>query len=854
MKITRLMLLMILNLASLNVAKRIGVFAPGNIIIGGLFPIHTVVEQPGNFSDLQTACTILSPAGLAHSLAMIQAVETANLSPALTHLGITLGYHIHDTCSDVTTALRATKDFTGDCTSGTDTSQYVRPVNAVIGAYHSETSIAVARELNLQLIPQISYASTADILSDKSRFPGFLRTVPSDVHQTSAMVQLLSERKWTWVGFLTTDGDYGRAALDSFVSQATKAGICVAFTEILPDSLSNKHKLEATITHTVHTIHTNPKVRVIVSFAKPEHMKSVFSLLMELSADQRLWIASDNWSMAGDVLSPEQLERVGWVLGFSFKNKNITNFEEFVKRLELNSEVQRNNSFLKEFYSSFATSVNASETVNAVVSTSADKLIASAQVGVVFSVQMAVNAIAQAVALICKNDCMASGPVIHQELLSALRTRSFELDGVFYEFNEDGDINLGYDVSLWNTDGGNVETLNVVSHYQLSDSSLNTTTLTLSLVSKCSNSCEPGQFKKSAEGQYTCCYECIDCAENQYTNNTDMDQCYSCDVNSEWAESGSSVCKKKEVEFFSWSDPFAVVLVSLSVLGVVVVFAVSVLFLQHRGSPVVKAAGGSLCQLILVSLSGSFASAVLFVGKPTALQCKVRQVLYGLSFTVCVSCILVKSLKILLAFHMNLILKQLLHRLYKPYTIVSMCVALQGVTCACWLILKSPKMTSTVFLRSILEECDEGSYVAFGVMLGYVALLALVCFVFAFQGRKLPQKYNEAKFITFGMLTYLIAWIIFIPTYVNTRGKYLPAVEMIVILISSYAVLSCHFLPKCYIILFRKTQNTRDAFVRSIYEYSKRTVGNLRPPQTEKNAQKTPYATSNPSFVSENMT
>ncbi|XP_053083316.1 G-protein coupled receptor family C group 6 member A [Pangasianodon hypophthalmus] len=783
---------------------------------------------------------------------MIHAVESANLSPALTHLGITLGYHIHDTCSDVTTALRATKDFTDDCTSGTNTSQYIRPVKAVIGAYHSETSIAVARMLNLQLIPQISYASTADILSDKSRFPGFLRTVPSDVHQTSAMVQLLSERKWTWVGFLTTDGDYGRAALDSFISQATKAGICVAFTEILPDSLSDKHKLEATVSHTVRTIQTNPTVRVIVSFAKPEHMKSVFSLLMELSADQRLWIASDNWSTAGDVLSPDQLERVGWVLGFSFKNKNIANFEEYVKHLKLNSDAQRNNSFLKEFYSSFATSVNASE---ANVSATTDKLIASAQVGVVFSVQMAVNAIAQAVALICKDiDCMASGAVKHQELLSVLRTRSFELDGISYVFNKDGDINLGYDVSLWNTDGINMETLNVVSHYHPSDSSLNTTALTLSLVSKCSNSCEPGKFKKSAEGQHTCCYECIDCAENQYTNNTDMDQCYSCEVNSEWAESGSSACKKKEVEFFSWSDPFAVVLVSLSVLGVVVVFAVSVLFLQHQGSPVVKAAGGSLCHLILVSLSGSFASAMLFVGKPTDVQCKVRQVLYGLSFTVCVSCILVKSLKILLAFHMNLMLKQLLRRLYKPYTIVSMCVAFQVVTCACWLILKSPKTTSTVFLRSVLEECDEGSYVAFGVMLGYVALLALVCFVFAFQGRKLPQKYNEAKFITFGMLIYLIAWIIFIPTYVNTKGKYLSAVEMIVILISSYAVLSCHFLPKCYVILFRKTQNTKDAFVKSIYEYSKRTVGNLRPPQREKNSQKSTYATSNPSFVPENMT
>lgn len=263
-------------------------------------------------------------------------------------------------------------------------------------------------------IVQISYASTADILSDKSRFPGFLRTVPSDVHQTSAMVQLLSERKWTWVGFLTTDGDYGRAALDSFISQATNSGICVAFTEILPDSLSNTRKLEAKISHTVHTIQTNPKAKVIVSFAKPEHMKRVFSLLMELSTDQRLWIASDNWSMAGDVLSPEQLKHVGWVLGFSFKNKYITNFEEYVQSLELNSDAQSNNSFLKEFYSSLATSVNASE---ANVSTATDKLIASAQVGVVFSIQMAVNAIAQAAAFICKNvDCMASDAIKHQEV------------------------------------------------------------------------------------------------------------------------------------------------------------------------------------------------------------------------------------------------------------------------------------------------------------------------------------------------------------------------------------------------------------------------------------------------------
>lgn len=85
--------------------------------------------------------------GLAHSLVMIQAVVKANSAPGLKDLGVILGYHIHDTCSDVTTALRATQDFTS--------SHERRPVTAVIGADSSEISIAVARELNLHLIPQV---------------------------------------------------------------------------------------------------------------------------------------------------------------------------------------------------------------------------------------------------------------------------------------------------------------------------------------------------------------------------------------------------------------------------------------------------------------------------------------------------------------------------------------------------------------------------------------------------------------------------------------------------------------------------------------------------------------------------
>ena len=300
-----------------------------------------------------------------------------------------------------------------------------------------------------------------------------------------------------------------------------------------------------------------------------------------------------------------------------------------------------------------------------------------------------------------------------------------------------------------------------------------------------------------------------------------MDHCPACNTDREWSEKGSSRCTPKTLEYFSWDDGFAVVLLTLAALGILLSLLVGALFLHQRQTPVVKAAGGGLCQVILLSLIGSFISTMVFVGKPSDLTCKVRQVLFGLSFTLCVSCILVKSLKILLAFQFNPALGRVFRRLYQPHIIVCGCLTLQLLTCLLWLLLSSsPREKLTVQPTSILAECHEGSHVAFGVMLSYIAVLALVCFFCAFKGRKLPQKYNEAKFITFGMLLYLISWAIFVPVYITTSGKYLPAVEMVVILISSYGIICCHFLPKCYIILFRKEHNTKDAFIQDVHKYA----------------------------------
>lgn len=229
------------------------------------------------------------------------------------------------------------------------------------------------------------------------------------------MASLLSMYGWNWVGIITTDGNYGQSALDHFVSQASENGICVAFKAILPQSVTS-HDVSSAIKETADTIYKNPKARVIVSFAKPTHMRHLYQELKnqilktgeKLESMRRVWVASDSWSTSSSVIGNLTLEDIGHVVGFTFRSGDMSSFREYLSRLGTPGQNNTgNNSFMQELYKQLNTSDVSGDTE--LMAKAVQTLKEEAQADTILNVEMAVSAIAQAVASTCRNrDCKTS--------------------------------------------------------------------------------------------------------------------------------------------------------------------------------------------------------------------------------------------------------------------------------------------------------------------------------------------------------------------------------------------------------------------------------------------------------------
>lgn len=250
-----------------------------------------------------------------------------------------------------------------------------------------------------------------------------------------------------------------------------------------------------------------------------------------------------------------------------------------------------------------------------------------------------------------------------------------------------------------------------------------------------------------------------------------------------------------------------------------------------------KRAEVRLSCVMTVGLAVSFASVFCFMGKPTVYLCCARQLMYAIGFTLCVSCILVKAFRFFLAFlPFGQMTNRQLHKLYNPPVIVTVITALQVIICLLWMIFDSPYVEgsppSTQSMKKIIQCCEGTTYIGYGIMLGYIGLLAFIGFLLAFKGRKVPHEFSETGYVIFSMLMYLFVWVCFIPVYITNNEKG-TAVQASAILVSTYGVIFCHFLPKCYEALRKVKSDTLETILeRNLSLTSESTIDMFNPRMT----------------------
>jgi sodium/hydrogen exchanger 8 len=117
-------------------------------------------------------------------------------------------------------------------------------IDMFVGGMSSDISEALNHLLGHNSVPQISYASTSDTMSDKTEFPTFFRTVPSDGKLVEGVVGFVEKMEWEIMSILAIESEFGQSVSGLLYKLLSNNGVEVA-NNLLYTSLNIRDQLQS---------------------------------------------------------------------------------------------------------------------------------------------------------------------------------------------------------------------------------------------------------------------------------------------------------------------------------------------------------------------------------------------------------------------------------------------------------------------------------------------------------------------------------------------------------------------------------------------------------------------------------
>uniref|UniRef100_A0A8C4PWC4 Vomeronasal 2, receptor 1 n=1 Tax=Eptatretus burgeri TaxID=7764 RepID=A0A8C4PWC4_EPTBU len=754
--------------------------------------------------------SVFNPRTLRWTMGMVFAINEINKDPDLLQ-NVTLGYVIYDSCFSIPNTLDSAVSFL-EHETGMDNACLI---GAAIATSGSTLSMTVSRMLSLYFIPQV-FSSTCKCLSDKKRFPSFLRTIPSDTYQASAFAHLVHYFDWLYVGALAADDDFGISGMSQFLLEIKKFGHCVAFEELIPKVKDMKSDRAIDI------------YRIILIYCGEPDLVPFAQEIKRRNITGKTWLATQPW-VTSPLLSTQHYSHIfEGNIGFAQRRGHIPGFKDFLTDFKPSKNESLLNDFLLELWErtfgctwlkeSGVKKCTGQEQLDQEYSPFTDV----AQLRITYNTYMAVYSIAHALRGIQKCE-HGQGPFINDscalienfqpwQLLYYVKNVKFLNNlGELMSFDEHGEPSAFYELINWHKDKNDNINFKLVGSFKSMVSPEKR------LVNKplWSWAVDDRKGPRDCAGYLPPRGVMVGEPSPALSFRAHLDPGPPLATLTTWLPEGEddlddpeNACFPMPEQFLSFSDPLALTLLVFNLFGITLSFVIGIVMFHHRALFMVdKNTNFRISLLMLLFFLGCFGSIFTFMGRPTDLVCKIR---YPIAFTFLSNRFgeskVLKKVSIVL---IGLIVirvsrsKGTLSPL-KGWIVIFFNIAVQLMYSITWVVVGGQRVIfeTSVQQGSIILECQglTNAWIYFAFV--YLLILILVCLFLAIKAAKLSSVNNDVKYITYGIMACLLVSLAFLPAYNSTRGKFTIIAEIFSVSAITYSHLGCIFMPKCYTILF----------------------------------------------------